>query len=137
MVTYLDILPEDIFRIIFKLVNDAAIVGVIKKAKRRNLPYHGMKTNSRVVYSWMNDKPCRSLHMKTDGNVLYSYMLRIGDTDLNGDKVLLDYTAKALGYHSHTTSTHVNIARWVADVVISTSFSEIEYQNITISLSDT
>ena len=119
MPTYLDLLPEDVFRIIFKIVNDRAIEGAMKKARRINLPCSGVKTNNRVIYSWMNGKPWESLNMRTDGGLLYSYLLKIGYTDLNEDKVLLDYTAKGLGYYSHTTSSHVGRARYVADIVVS------------------
>eukprot|EP01051_Picozoa_sp_SAG22_P003282 SAG22_NODE_158_length_16966_cov_26.252446_1_plen_119_part_00 len=82
-------------------------------------PYSGKYTNNRVIYSWMNNKPWHSLSMNTNGKSIYSYCLEIGKTDEKGDKVLLDYTAPGLGYHSHTTSHHVNLTRCVADQVIS------------------
>ena len=66
----------------------------------------------------MNGMPWKSLNMRTDGNLLYSYMLKIGHTDLNGEKVVLDYTAKGLGFYSNTTSCHVNRSKSMADIIV-------------------
>ena len=116
---YLDLLPDDILQIIYRYVNDRAITQAIKRAKRRQIPCKGKQTNDHVVYSWMNSRPWRSLRMRTDGKDIYSYALKIGYTnDDKDEKVLLDYTAGALGYYSQTTSTHVNKARPYADTVI-------------------
>eukprot|EP01047_Picozoa_sp_COSAG01_P110911 COSAG01_NODE_39709_length_473_cov_0.516043_1_plen_116_part_00 len=96
------------------------ILGMISDnlvARRRDLPVHGNKTNSRVIYSWMNSKPWKSLRMSTDGFSLYSYNLEIGHTK-DGKKVLKDYTAKGLGCYSQTTSTHVNMCKKYADKII-------------------
>ena len=57
--------------------------------------------------------------MSTDGVDIYSYNLPIGHTiSENKDKILLDYTAKGLGYYSQTTSTQVNKCRKYADKII-------------------
>eukprot|EP01051_Picozoa_sp_SAG22_P029932 SAG22_NODE_11340_length_489_cov_660.930769_1_plen_102_part_01 len=102
MPTYLDWLPDDVLNMIYKCVNDYAVADAIKVAKRKQIPYSGKYTNNRVIYSWMNNIPWHSLSMNTNGKSLYSYCLEIGKTDDKGDKVLLDYTAPGLGYHSHT-----------------------------------
>ena len=124
MPSYLDYLPDDIMLIIYQHVHDRAVDDTVKLARRRitrqEIPVWGKKTNSRVIYSWMNGKPFKSLNMFTNGLELYSYALKIGRTDPDGSKVLRDHTAKGLGYYSHTTSHHVNLARPYADVVEST-----------------
>ena len=54
----------------------------------------------------------------TDGTKLYSYKLLIGDTTLDGVKVLRDHTARGRwNYHSQTTSCHVGYARPFADIL--------------------
>ena len=117
MPTYLDMLPDDPYIKIFEQVNrntlkDAALLG-----NRRNIPKQGVKTNHMVIWNWMNGRPFKSLRMSTDGKDMYSYNLKIGHTDDN-KKVLHDFTAGGLGYCSHTTSHHVNLARVHADSVI-------------------
>ena len=119
MTTYLDWLPDDVLNMIYKYVNDHAIKDAIKHAKRKLIPYYGKRTNSRVIYSWMNSKSWYSYSMRTDGLSIYSYNLKIGETDEDNNKVLKDYTAKGLGYFSQTTSHQVNLARPHADVVVS------------------
>eukprot|EP01051_Picozoa_sp_SAG22_P005049 SAG22_NODE_288_length_12949_cov_163.316265_19_plen_107_part_00 len=104
---------------VYKYMDDRAIVDAVRMGKRKQIPYSGKYTNNRVIYSWMNCRPWHSLSMRTDGKSIYSYYLEIGKTDEKGDKVLLDYTAPGLGYHSHTTSHHVNLTRCVADRVVS------------------
>ena len=118
---YLDLLPDEVYQIIHKQILDIAIANTTKIAKRRSLPVHGGKTNSRVIYNWMNNKHFKSINMSTDGHELYSYNLKIGET-IGGDKHLYDYTANGIGFYSQTTSQQVNLVRRVADVVlISTS----------------
>jgi len=53
---------------------------------------------------------------RTDGSNLYSYGLRIGYTNEYGEKVLLRYTKEYNNFKSHTTSRHVNLAAYYADV---------------------
>ena len=114
MTTYLDWLPDDILNIIGKYVEEAK-----RDAKRKLIPYYGKRSNSRVIYSWINNKSWYSYSMRTDGISIYSYNLKIGETDKDNNKILKDYTAKGLGYYSHTTSHQVNLARPYADVVVS------------------
>eukprot|EP01050_Picozoa_sp_SAG11_P003085 SAG11_NODE_167_length_13647_cov_7.705049_8_plen_121_part_00 len=119
MPTYLDWLPDDVLNMVYKYVNDRAIADALKIAKRKQIPCTGYRTNNRVIYSWMNNKPWHSLSMRTDGKSIYSFNWKIGETDEKNTKLLKDYTAKGLGYYSHTTSHHVNLARPYADVVVS------------------
>ena len=90
---------------------DIAIRDTVRTVKRKNLPVCGNKTNSRVVYSWMNGKPFKSLSMITDGKKLYSYALKIGTTTDDQCKNVLDYTARGMGFYCVTTSTHVNLEK--------------------------
>ena len=113
MTTYLDWLPDDILDIIGKYVQEAR-----RDAQRKLIPYYGKRSNSRVIYSWMNNIPWHSYSMRTDGKSIYSYNLKIGESDDNNNKILNDYTAKGLGYFSHTTSHQVNLIRPYADIVV-------------------
>ena len=95
-----------------------AIRDAVCSVLRENLPVYANKTNSRVVYNWINGKPFKSLSMRTDGTKLYSYALKIGTT-IDGYKNVLDYTAKGLMFYSVTTSTHVGLAKKYADIITS------------------
>ena len=76
------------------------------------------RTNDAVIAQWMNGVSARN-HNRTlksvaydDGNAdLYSYELKIGSRTPTGSLVLADYTAPAGGFHSMTTSQHVNLAK--------------------------
>ena len=55
----------------------------------------------------------------TDGNNLYSYKRLIGTTNASGQKVLYNYTNSPGGqFISSTTSHHVNLARFYADLLV-------------------
>ena len=108
---HLDFLPDGIYITIYKYVMDIAIRDEVRSVLRKYLPFCGNKTNNRVVYSWMNGKPFKSLSMETDGKDLYSYKLKICTTTDDHTETVLDYTAKGLGFYSVTTSTHVNLAK--------------------------
>ena len=117
---HLDLLPDEIYITIYKNVMDTAIRDVVRCVLRKKLPVYGNKTNSRVVYNWMNDKSFKSLSMRTDGKKLYSYALKIGTTTDNQCKKVLDYTAKGGMFYSVTTSAHVGMAKKYADIITST-----------------
>ena len=117
MKTYLDLLPDKLYREIYEHVNRNILKNAAKIGKRRSLPKIGKKTNDAVLWNWVNDRPFKSLRMSTNGVDLYSYGLQIGHTE-NDEKILKDYTAKGHGYYSQTTSTHVNKARRYADKII-------------------
>ena len=118
MPTYLDSLPDDLYRKIFEHVHRPTLKVAAMKGKRRQIPKVGSKTNHNVIWHWMNDRPFKSLRMSTDGYELFSYNLCIGHTErATNEKVLRDWTARGIGYYSQTTSTHVNKARRYADRV--------------------
>jgi len=79
------------------------------------------KINRKVAEAWSDSLEARNHRYSywTDGKVLVSYNLEIGDTCLEtGTKVLRDYTAKGRhGFRSQTTSCHVGLARLYADLV--------------------
>ncbi len=60
--------------------------------------------------------------MRTNGDLLYSYTTVIGYTTVEGQKVLLDYTAATGNFLSMTTSSkHISPTRAVADVILNPS----------------
>lgn len=71
---------------------------------------------SKVPEFWARGEKAGCSNIRTDGESLWSYDLKIGYTDENGDKILLDYTKSGI-YYSSTTSKHVGYARLVADEV--------------------
>jgi hypothetical protein len=75
-------------------------------------------TNAEVAEAWREGKKAHSLHMSTDGSVLYSYSKPIGITADSGEKVVLDYTDRGLGFVSMTTSHHVSVACREADDMV-------------------
>ena len=74
-------------------------------------------TNDKIAGYWAGNTPARNSNgsFTTDGKDLYSYRLRIGTTNEQGEKILFDYTAGGMGYYSQTTSCHVGKARLAAD----------------------
>lgn len=76
-----------------------------------------MLRNSACAQAWADGKSGASNRMHTDGKNLYSYALRIGYTDLNGNKVLYDYGKKGFR-KSVTTTQHVSVARQYACQVV-------------------
>ena len=74
--------------------------------------------NDGVIKAWQNGLSARnhrhSLASISDGNgsaELYSYDLKIGERTPAGVMVIADFTAACGGFHSMTTSRHVNLAR--------------------------
>ena len=67
--------------------------------------------NLHVIKSWNRGESGGRGALQTDGNKLGSYRLLIGRTDSEGNKIVLDYTAKGGQAVSQTTSTHVNLAK--------------------------
>lgn len=73
----------------------------------------------KVVDAWKHGNSAREKTIRTDGLTLFSYDLKIGHTEPNGDKVVFDYTKDGGNFVSQTTSTQVGEAKKVADRVIS------------------
>lgn len=65
--------------------------------------------NSEVARAWWNGRSASAKHLKTDGRSLWSYNLMIA-TVKDGNRVVLDYTARSGYFHSVTTSKHVGLA---------------------------
>ena len=72
-------------------------------------------TNDEVAQAWLENREAVSHtgNLRTDGKVIFSYQLQIGDTS-DGKKIVRDYTARgSYGFRSQTTSCHVGLLRWV------------------------
>jgi len=75
-------------------------------------------TNDAVITKWMNGVSARN-HKRTLTSVsypngsaeLFSYGLKIGERTAAGAMVIADFTAPAGGFHSMTTSCHVNLTK--------------------------
>ena len=76
-------------------------------------------TNENIAYYWRKGKAAVNSTQcyTTDGRDLYSYKLKIGTTNEQGEKILFDYTANGIKYYSQTTSKHVGKSRQYADWV--------------------
>ena len=73
-------------------------------------------TNSEVALAWAEGREATNHRgsFATDGEKIFSYSLQIGDTLLDGRKVVKDYTARgSYGFKSQTTSCHVGILRYI------------------------
>ena len=71
--------------------------------------------NDEVAQAWLEGREAVSHtgNLRTDGKVIFSYQLQIGDTSC-GKKIVRDYTARgSYGFRSQTTSCHVGLLRWV------------------------
>ena len=70
-------------------------------------------TNENIAYYWSKGQPAKNGKgcYTTDGHDLYSYALKIGTKNDQGDTVLFNYTSGGMGYYSQTTSCHVGKAR--------------------------
>ena len=77
--------------------------------------------NAQVPRFWYSNTLAKSKNgnYRTDGSNLYSYKRVIGTTDDFGQKILYNYTNSSGGkFISSTTSHHVNLARFYADLLI-------------------
>jgi hypothetical protein len=69
-----------------------------------------MIKNELVIKMFINGMSSENKNMKTDGENLYSYNLKIGYTE-NGCKYVKDYTRTGGHFVSATTSRHIGIAK--------------------------
>lgn len=71
-------------------------------------------SNDNVAHRWAQGLPAKSGTMSTDGQDIYSYLLKIGYTDAHGKKIAIRYQ----GRHSvsNTTSHHVSLVIQKSDV---------------------
>jgi hypothetical protein len=75
--------------------------------------------NDGVIKAWQNGLSARnhrhslaSISNDNGSAELYSYDLKIGERTPAGVFVIADFTAPAKGFHSMTTSCHVNLAKY-------------------------
>ena len=75
--------------------------------------------NDGVIKAWQNGLSARnhrhslaSISNENGSAELYSYDLKIGERTPAGAMVIADFTAPAKGFHSQTTSCHVNLAKY-------------------------
>ncbi len=75
--------------------------------------------NDGVITAWQNGLSARnhrrsliSVSYPNGSAELFSYNLKIGERTPAGVMVIADFTAPANGFHSMTTSCHVNLAKY-------------------------
>ncbi len=81
--------------------------------------YGSPRTNDEVIKAWQNGVSARnhryslsSISYPNGSAELFSYDLKIGERTPAGVYVIADFTAPANGFHSMTTSCHVNLAKY-------------------------
>jgi len=70
--------------------------------------------NDSVIDAFLNCKPANAGRLKTDGQSLYSYDLRIAEhipDDGGAVTLVYDYTSRGGNYVSQTTSNHVGLIK--------------------------
>lgn len=76
-------------------------------------------SNSNLIHAWMNGEAAMNYKgtlMAYECGGLYSYLLKIGQRTKGGICVLSEFNARTGSFRSHTTSTHVNLAkRFIGD----------------------
>ena len=73
--------------------------------------------NHEVVNKWAQGNEGFTRSLRTDGNSLYSYNLRIGITGPDSEKIVFDFSSPGGNFKSQTTSTHVGLASRHADTI--------------------
>tara|TARA_Y100001938_G_scaffold147736_1_gene229646 strand:+ start:1080 stop:1379 length:300 start_codon:yes stop_codon:yes gene_type:complete len=72
-------------------------------------------TNDGVIDYFLNQKPANAGRLKTDGQSLFSYDLRIAEhvpqDDGSAITIVYDYTRGGNAYKSQTTSSHVGLIK--------------------------
>lgn len=76
-----------------------------------------MMRNDAVVRAFSRGERARAGALRTDGRSLWSYDLKIAEKTLAG-VVVADYTSPGGAFQSQTTSSHVNLAKRVADTIM-------------------
>jgi|TARA_R110000824_G_scaffold122761_2_gene280217 hypothetical protein len=78
-----------------------------------------ISTNNNVIAAWQHGLTARnhryslsSISYPNGRAELYSYDLKIGERTPAGVFVIADFTAPAKGFHSMTTSKHVNLTKY-------------------------
>tara|TARA_R110002110_G_scaffold144858_1_gene334187 strand:- start:285 stop:620 length:336 start_codon:yes stop_codon:yes gene_type:complete len=80
--------------------------------------YGRPRANEKVIKAWQTGVSARNhrhsltcISHPTGRTELFSYDLKIGERTPAGVMVIADFTAPAKGFHSMTTSCHVNLAK--------------------------
>ena len=76
-----------------------------------------MMRNDAVVRAFSRGERAAAGALRTDGRSLWSYNLKIAEKTLGG-VVVADYTSTGGAFRSQTTSSHVNLAKRVADTIM-------------------
>ena len=76
-----------------------------------------MMRNDAVVRAFSRGERGAAGALRTDGRSLWSYDLKIAEKTLAG-VIVADYTSPGGAFRSQTTSSHVNLAKRVADTVM-------------------
>eukprot|EP01045_Picozoa_sp_COSAG04_P026607 COSAG04_NODE_3724_length_2581_cov_76.628928_4_plen_140_part_00 len=131
MPTHLDMLPDELYQMIYRPLLDAVINECVRRRRldlrhRSFNEYHTLdaydplfkrsRSNYAAIYAWLIGRKKRANRLWTDGDKLYSYDMVIGFTQ-NNEKVVRQRTAKNGYFVSVTTSMHCNMASQFADVV--------------------
>ena len=81
--------------------------------------YGSPRTNDKVIKAWQDGVSARNhrhsltcISQPSGRAELFSYDLKIGERTAAGVIVIADFTAPAKGFHSMTTSKHVNLAKY-------------------------
>ena len=123
MAGILDMLPDEVYQIIFRQVKQTPIEQAAAIGARRNrftyIP--NKRTIDSVIYHCSvvrlrRQAACgRTERASTPTRLI---QMEIGRTGLDGRKVLSNHTAKGLGFVSQTTSQHVGKVRGYADEIV-------------------
>ena len=73
--------------------------------------------NDSVVRAFAAGRAARSGRLRTDGRSLWSYDLKIAERTLAG-VVVGNFTSPGGEFHSQTTSSHVGLAKRIADTIM-------------------
>lgn len=86
-------------------------------------------SNNNVAHRWALGLPAKSGTMSTDGQDIYSYLLKIGYTDGHGKKIATRY--QGLHSVSNTTSHHVSLVMRVSDIIHEPAGSGVKEAGLT------
>jgi hypothetical protein len=74
--------------------------------------------NQDVIRSFAWGQRAAAGNLQTDGRSLWSYNLKIGHRNLEGEIVVGDFTAPGGDFYSMTTSKHVGMAKREAHTIM-------------------
>eukprot|EP01044_Picomonas_judraskeda_P025571 COSAG03_NODE_7458_length_915_cov_33.078431_2_plen_120_part_00 len=79
MTTYLDMLPDELYQMIYSEIKLICVQQAAAIGARHNRFTHipNRRTNDSVIYHWLRDKPEKANSLWTDGESIYSYQYEI------------------------------------------------------------